>query len=218
MSSRCWKRRRVSGPSNAEGRSRERGTETQKEAEERGSEGGGDRDPEGRGTETQGRNSSRDQEKPTEPQTGGQGRRAIRRARTKGPGVPSPSFPQPPSGEGLAREGTSPPAPAPPPPTPPPVRWARIQLKFPVTFRRPGTGKTFSNTDPASLAAPRLPQLSQDLRVRAPIPLFLRTLEPRARQRPQAEPAGAAAFRTPVGQNPSPALAHVARQRDGGAG
>lgn len=59
---------------------------------------------------------------------GGQGLPAIRRARTKGPGIPSPSFPQPPSGEGLAGEDTSPQAPGPAPPLPAPALWARIQL------------------------------------------------------------------------------------------
>lgn len=157
---------------------------------------------------------------PQNPKLGGQGRPAIRRARTKGPGVPSPSFPQPPSGEGLDGEGASPLAPGPAPSLPSPCALGLDPTQVPSDFPEAGNReKLFPiQLDPASQAAPRLPQFSQDPRVQVPIPLLPRTPEPRPRQRPQAEPSGAEAFRTPVGQNPSPALPHVARQRDGGAG
>lgn len=152
---------------------------------------------------------------------GGQGRPAIRRARTKGPGIPSPSFPQPPSGEGLASKDLPlSPRPRPFPPTLAP--WAPIQLQFPVTFRRPGTGEEnffqYSQIPPpwrlhVFHSFPRTPESMLQS------PSSLGPWSPgRDRQRPQAEPNGAVAFRTPVGQNPSPALPHVARQRDGGAG
>jgi hypothetical protein len=160
---------------------------------------------------------------PTEPQAGGHTRPAIWRARTKGPRVPSPSFPQPPSGEGLTGKGASPRALG-PAPSPPPARWAQIQPKFPVTFRRPGTGKTFSST-----VRSRLPGGSRSFTVfpglqspesHPPTHTSLGTsTRGGGRQRPQAEPSGAAACRTRVGQNLNPALPpHVARQRDGGAG
>lgn len=159
------------------------GRETQRK---RGPEGQreGDREPVRGGTETQGRNSSPDQERPTEPQTGGQGRPAIRRARTKGPGVPSPSFPQPPSGEGLAGKGASPLALGPAPSLPSPCAVGSDPTQVPSDFPEArNRGKLFPiQSDPASQAAPRLPQLSQDPRVQAPIPLLSRTLEPRPRQ------------------------------------
>lgn len=168
----------MGGQTPREGRHRDQrktGTETQRER---------DRDPERGGTETQGRNSSPDQERPTEPQTGGQGSPAIRRARTKGPGVPSPSFPQPPSGEGLAGKGTSPLAFGPAPSLPSPCAVGSDPTQVPSDFPEArNRGKLFPiQSDPASQAAPRLPQLSQDPRVQAPIPLLPRTLEPRPRQ------------------------------------
>lgn len=155
------------------------------------------RDPERRGqkarerrTETQGRNSSRDQERPGEPQAGGQGRPAIRRARTKGPGVPSPSFPQPPSGEGLAGEGASPPAPDPAPSLPSPCAVGSDPTQVPSDFPEAGhRGKLFPiQLDPASLAAPRLPQLSQDPGVQAPSPSSLGPRTPGGDKDPRPSP------------------------------
>lgn len=204
----------------------------------------GDRHPERGGIETRERRGQRPREKGTETQREeGQRLRAETQALTRkdpqnhklgGRGAL-------PSGEPEQRAQASPPpvshnphlgrgwparAPplwpsAPPLPSPPPVPWARIQLKFPVTFRRPGTGENFFQYSqippPRRLhvfhSFPRTPES------RLPSPSSLGPWSPgRDRQRPQAEPGGAEAFRTPVGQNPSPALPHVARQRDGGAG
>lgn len=143
MSSRCWKKRGT-GPSKAKGRTRQRGTETQREAEDRGSEGGGGRDPEGRGTETQGRNSSQDQKKTHRTTDWGTGAPCHQESQNKGPRRPLPQFPTTPIRGGAGQRRNRPLAPPTPPPlTPPPGPWAGIQLKFPVTFRRPGTGENF---------------------------------------------------------------------------
>lgn len=76
--------------------------------------------------------------------------------------------------------------PAPPLPSPPPRPCAvgsdptQVPSDFPEAGNR---GKLFPiQSDPASLAAPCLPRLSQDPRVRTPIPLLPRTPEPRSRQ------------------------------------
>lgn len=215
MSSSCWRRRRGKGPSKAEGDQTRWGQRL------------GERVPEtGEQTQREGRQRLRAE---TQAETrkdaqnhrhGEQGHPAVSRARTKGTGIPSPTFPQPPSGEGLAGQGASPPGPGPAPSFPSPCTVGLDPTQVPSDFPEAGNReKLFPiQSDPASLAVPRPPQLSQDPRVQAPNSLLPRTLELRPRQRPQAEPGGAEAFRTPVGQNPNPALPHVVRQRHGGTG
>lgn len=153
----------------------------------------------------------------------GAGAPCHQESQNKGPRRPLPQFPTTPIRGGAGQRGNLPSSPRPHPLlSPPPVSWARIQLKFPVTFRRPETGENFFQYSqippPWQLhvfhSFPRTPEsrLSSSSSSLGP-------WKPgQDRQRPQAEPSGAAAFRTPVGQNPSPAFPHVARQRDGGAG
>lgn len=148
----------------------------------------GDGDPEGRGTEIQGRNSNGDQDRPTEPQTGGErgtGAPCHQESQNKGPRHPLPPFPTTPIRGGAGRRGHLPssPRPRPSPPSPCAV-GSDPTLLVPSDFpEAENGGKLFPiQSDPASLAAPRLPQLSQDPRVQAPIPLLPRTLESRPRQ------------------------------------
>lgn len=142
----------------------------------------------------QGRKFSRAQEGPTDSQAGGQGRPATGRARTKGPASPPPASHNPPSGRG------APPA-------------ARPGSARPGDFPEAADGETFSNTLGSRLPAAPRPPLSRG--PRSPPPSDPGA--PRTRQRPHDRARGRRCG-TPVGPNPSPALPHVARQRDGGVG
>lgn len=80
----------------------------------------------------------------------------------KEPWHPLPQLPATPAVGGACVQAAST---APPPPR------ARLQPKFPSTFRRPETGKTFPIlSDTASPELPCLPELSQAPKVLSPIP------------------------------------------------